>query len=170
MALGIVLVSYFGSSANIQSYLMGSLYAVSDEDLNLTIIVTLFVIVSFILFYNKIFCVTFDEEFSKAVGVKPGIYDTIFAILTSLSVVLSVKLVGALLVSSLIVFPALSSMRVFKSFFKVMISSLIISVVCFLTGFIITLIIDSVPTGACITLVNLAVFIVFSIIGLIKNK
>lgn len=170
MALGIILASYFGSSANINGYLMGSLYAVSTEDLHIATIVCIFVIISFVLFYNKIFCATFDEEFSKAVGIKPGIYDTLFAILTSLSVVISVKLVGALLVSSLIVFPALSAMRVFKSFLKVMIASVIISVVCFLIGFTLTIIIDKVPTGACITLVNLCVFIIFSFVGLLRDN
>jgi len=123
----------------------------------------------FTLLYNRIFCITFDEDFASATGIKVNLYNTIVAVLIAVTVVIGMRLMGALLISALIVFPALSAMRVFKSFKAVTISSAVISVVSFLIGFCITLWWDSVPTGACITLVNLVIFVILSIIEKIRN-
>ena len=166
LALGIALISYSGSSADMNSYLIGSMYAIDKSDMSSAIILCICILVIFILMYNKIFSVTFDEEFARATGVRTGIYNTMVAILVSVTVVVGIRLMGALLISALVVFPALSSMRVFKSFFSVTISSVAISIISFVCGFVLTLILDNIPTGACITLVNLLFFIIFSLIGM----
>ncbi len=165
LAIGIIMISYSGSGADMNSYLVGSLYAVTAEDTLIAIILSVLVILLFVFLYNRIFTVTFDEDFAKATGVKTGIYNTIIAVLTASTVVVGMRLMGALLISALIVFPALSSMRIFKSFMAVTISSVIVSVFSFITGFCLTLALSGIPTGACITVVNLLVFIVFTIIG-----
>ena len=169
LAIGILLISYFGSGTDMNSYLIGSLYAVERNDVILSVVLSLAVMVIFILLYSRIFSVTFDEEFSRATGRKVNFYNTIVAILVSVTVVIGMRLMGALLISALIVFPALSSMRVFKSFFSVTVSSVIIAAFCFLTGFCLSIIFDSVPAGSSVTLVNLFVFIVFSVIGAIRK-
>lgn len=162
LALGIMLISYSGTSADMNSYLIGSIYAVSQNDMTLAVVLCVSVIVVFTLLYNKIFTVTFDEDFSNAVGIKVGVYNTVIAVLIAVTVVIGMRLMGSLMISALIVFPALSSMRVFKSFFSVTLSSAVISVVSFAIGFCLTLVLDGIPTGACITLVNLIIFIVFA--------
>ncbi|MBQ4630401.1 MAG: metal ABC transporter permease [Clostridia bacterium] len=164
LAIGITLISYSGSSADMNSYLIGSLYAVKSSDMTLAIVLCSVVLAVFVLMYNRIFATTFDEDFSKATGVKPGMYNTVIAVLTAVTVVIGMRLMGSLLISALIVFPALSSMRIFKSFFAVTLSSVVISVVSFITGFCLTIILDGIPTGACITLVNLLIFVLFSLV------
>ncbi len=169
LAVGILLISYFGSGTDMNSYLIGSLYAVEKSDAVFSVILCLVVMSIFIFLYNRIFSVTFDEEFSRATGMKVNFYNTIIAILISVTVVIGMRLMGALLISALIVFPALSSMRVFKSFFSVTVSSVVISAFCFLAGFCLSIIFDSVPAGSAVTLVNLFIFIVFSVIGAIRK-
>lgn len=169
LAIGIIMISYSGSGADMNSYLVGSLYGVNKEDTIIATVLSVFVIILFVFLYNRIFAVTFDEDFARATGLRTGIYNTLIAILTASTVVIGMRLMGALLISALIVFPALSSMRIFKSFLAVTISSVVISLVSFVTGFCLTLVLSGIPTGACITLVNLAIFIIFSIIGISKR-
>lgn len=169
LALGIMLISYSGTSADMNSYLIGSLYAISKSDMTMAVALSITVIAVFTLLYNKIFTTTFDEEFSKATGVRVNLYNTIVALLTSVTVVIGMRLMGSLLISALIVFPALSSMRVFKSFSSVTLSAVIVSIISFGAGFCLTLILDGIPTGACITLVNLVIFIIFSVIEAVRK-
>ena len=169
LSIGILVISYTGSGADMNNYLVGSLYSVTKEDLTLCIVLSILVILSFIFLFNKIFSVTFDEEFSSSTGVKTRLYSCFIAALTAITVVVGMRLMGALLISALIVFPALSAMRLFKSFLSVSICSLLVSVVCFFIGFAITLVVDSVPTGACIALVNLCMYVVFGVISMLKN-
>ena len=169
LAIGIILISYSGTSADMNSYLIGSLYAISKNDMGMAIALCVCVIIVFTLLYNRIFCITFDEDFASATGIRVNLYNTIVAVLIAVTVVIGMRLMGALLISSLIVFPALSAMRVFKSFRAVIISSACVSVVSFLIGFFLTLWWDTVPTGACITLVNLVIFVILSIIEKIRN-
>ena len=168
LAIGIILISLKGSSADMNNYPVGSLYSVTKDDLVLCFGLCIAVIASFVFLYNRIFAVTFDEDFSRATGVKSGFYTTVIAVLTSVTVVLGMRIMGALLISALLVFPALSAMRVFKSFRGVTLCSAAISVVAFLVGFVLTLVFDSVPTGACIAVTNLAVFMVFTLVSKIK--
>ena len=122
------------------------------------------VLVLFILFYPRIFAVTFDENFARATGMKAGLYNMLIALLTAVTVVIGMRMMGTLLISSLIIFPALSSMRVFSHFRAVTISAAAVSVGCFLVGMMLSCVF-SIPTGAGIVGVNLLVFLVFSAIG-----
>ena len=117
----------------------------------------------YLLFYHQIFAVTFDESFSRATGLKVDVCNTLLAILTALTIVLGMRMMGAMLISSLIIFPALTSMRIFKSFRGVVICSGVLAVVCFLLGIIFSYGF-STPAGASVVLVNLAAFIIFSIV------
>ncbi len=170
LAVGIIMISYYGSSADMNNYLIGSLYSVTKDDLMLTAVLCISVILSFIFLYNRIFAVTFDEDFAKATGSRGGLVSLLLAVLTAVTVVIGMRIMGALLISALIVFPALSAMRVFKSFLGVTICSFVISLISFFTGFILTLILDAVPTGACITAVNLIIFGLLSAFSTIKNR
>jgi zinc transport system permease protein len=169
LAIGVLVISLTtGMNTDVHNYLFGSILAMSAADVTMSIVLSAVVIFLFVFFYNKIFAVTFDENFAGATGVRAGIYNTIIAVLTALVIVLGMRMMGALLISSLIIFPALSSMRLFKSFRSVTISSALISVSCFFAG-ITTSYIAAVPSGASVVLFNMAVFAVFWGISL-KSK
>lgn len=169
LAVGITAASLSGVNTDIENYLFGSILSLSNSDIVLCWIVFAVVMVLFILFYNKIFAVTFDESFAKANGTKVGLYNMLIALLTALTVVIGMKLMGTLLISSLIIFPAIISMRICKCFRTVMITSAIVSVVCFFIGLIISYSL-STPAGASIVLVNLSVLIIFSVVGNIRDR
>ena len=139
-----------------------------DSDVILSIAISVPVLVMFILFYNKIFAVTFDESFSRATGVKVGIYNALVAVLTALIIVLGMRLMGALLISSLVIFPSLTSMRICKTFKSVVICSGLVSTICFLSGICASVLFD-LPTGASIVVANIAAFLIFWILGKIKK-
>ena len=139
--------------------MFGSILAISKTDVIISVILGIIVVLFFVLFYKKIFIVTFDESFATASGIHTKIYNSLTAVLTALTIVIGMRLMGAMMISSLIVFPGLSSMRIFKSFFKVIISTAIISTVCFLIGLVASFIF-STPAGASIVVANLAVFLV----------
>lgn len=170
LAIGIMVATMSkGLQTDINSYLFGSIISMSQSDMWLCIILSIVVLVLFVLFYNKIFAVTFDENFAKATGIKANIYNMIIAILTALTIVIGMKMMGSLLISSLIIFPAMTSMRIFKRFKTVMISSAVVSVLCFFIGLVISYI-YSTPTGASIVIVNLAVFLLFSAAEFVTGK
>lgn len=175
LAIGYLLMNRYPSRANISgdvcSTLFGStsIITLKQEDVRLCIIMSAVVILTFILFYNKIFAVTFDENFIKAAGVKANAYNLLIAVITALIIVLAMNLVGSLLISALIIFPALSAMRVFKSFRAVIICSAVISVLCAAFG-IIASILYSTPVGSTIVAADLAVFIMFSMISAITGR
>ena len=141
----------------------------AQSDLWICVVLSVVVLILFIFFYHKIFAVTFDESFARATGTKAGIYNMIIALLTALTIVIGMKMMGSLLISSLIIFPAITSMRIFKRFKTVMISSAIVSVICFFIGLVISYI-YSTPTGASIVIVNLGALILFSVVGFILKK
>lgn len=158
LALGTFVISITkGVNTDINNYLFGSILSISNSDLILGVIFSIVVIGVFVVCYNKIFALTFDEEFAKSIGVKTDLYNIIFAILCSVIVVLGMRLMGALLISSLIIFPTMSAMQVAKTFKKVTIVATIISVICFVIGMLISYSF-STPTGSTIVLVNLLVF------------
>ena len=126
------------------------------------------VVITFILFYNKIFAVTFDEGFAQATGVKAGMYNLLIAVIIAVIIVLAMNLVGSLLISALVIFPALSAMRLFKSFRSVTICSAILSVICALTGILIS-ILAGTPVGSTIVAVDIAAFALFSLLGILKG-
>ena len=169
LAVGITVTSLSGVNIDIESYLFGSILALSDSDIVLCVIVFVVVMTMFILFYNKIFAVTFDESFSKAIGMKTGIYNIIIALLTALTTVIGMKLMGTLLISSLMIFPAIISMRVCSRFKTVVISSAVISVIGFFIGLCISFY-YSTPAGASVVLVNMFMLLLSSTISLIKCR
>ena len=169
LAAGVMAVSLTkGVNVDLENYLFGSILALTKEDVYISAVLSAVVIFVFIFFYNKIFSVTFDESFAGATGVKTGAYNMVLALLTAITVVLGMRLMGTLLISALIIFPALSSMRVFKSFFSVTVSSAVISVVCFILGITFSYA-YSTPPGASVVTINLAVFALFSLVGMVKG-
>lgn len=169
LAVGAVVLSQTGGNADVSSYMFGSIMAITGDDLLLSVLCSAVVIILFIVFYNKIFAVTFDEGFAGATGVRTELYDTVISLLTALTVVVGMRIMGALLISSLIVFPALSSMRVFKSFRGVTVCSAVLSEVCFIAGMEVTCELDF-PAGASVVLAFLAAFLIFCAAGYIIKR
>lgn len=165
IAIGVIVVSLTtGMNVDVYNYMFGSILAMSESDVVLSVLVSAAVLVLYVLFYNKIFAVTFDESFAKATGTHAGRYNMLIAMLTALIIVVGMRMMGAMLISSLVIFPALTSMRVFKSFKGVVMSSAVLSVVCFAAGIVISFI-GSVPAGAAVVVVNLAAFCLFFMAG-----
>ena len=141
----------------------------SSYDVWLSVSLSAAVLVMFVFFYNKVFAVTFDESFAKATGIKVGLYNTLIAILTAVTIVVGMRIMGTMLISSLVVFPALTSMRCCFSFKSVVVCSGIVSVVCFFVGMVISYLF-SIPAGASIIAVNLAAFAIFFCVGVIRER
>ena len=150
-----------GMNTDVYNYLFGSILSMSREDVVLTGVVSFVILVLFAVFYNRIFAVTFDETFARATGMNAGLYNLVIALLTALVIVIGMRMMGSLLISSLVVFPAVTSMRTCITFRSVMICSAIVSAVCFVTGLIISYL-YAAPTGASIVLCNIAAFILFA--------
>ena len=169
LAVGIIIASKStGMNTDIYSYLFGSILAMSRSDIVLSIVISVAVLGLFICFYNRIFAVTFDENFAKATGTDSGIYNMLIAFLTAMTVVLGMRMMGALLISSMIIFPALTAMRLCKSFKSVMICSAVVSVVCVFIGVFVSFV-YSTPTGASIVAINIVLFLIFSVVKFIKT-
>ncbi len=165
LAIGILVTSLTsGLNTDVTSFMFGSILAISKADLIVSVILALVVVSLFVIFYNKIFLVTFDENFATASGIKANLYNGLIAVLTALTIVIGMRLMGAMMISSLIVFPALSAMRIFRSFFKVIICAVIISLVCFIVG-IISSFVWSTPAGASIIVANLIAFVICMVVG-----
>ncbi len=170
LAIGVMAVSMSsGMNVDINSYLFGSIVSVSSGDVAVTVILAAVVIAVFIFFYTKIFAITFDESFAKATGTNADIYNMLIALLTAVTIVIGMRLMGSMLISSLIIFPALCSMRVFKSFRSVTICSAVISVVTFVAGMTISYACGT-PCGASIVCVNIVVFAVFFTVGMVLQR
>ncbi len=165
LAIGILVTSLTsGLNTDVTSFMFGSILAISKADLIVSVILAVVVVSLFFIFYNKIFLVTFDENFATASGIKTNLYNGLIAVLTALTIVIGMRLMGAMMISSLIVFPALSAMRIFRSFFKVIICAVIISLVCFIVG-IISSFVWSTPAGASIIVANLIAFVICMVVG-----
>lgn len=162
LALGIVVTSLTtGMTTDVNSYMFGSILAMSRVDVILSAVLSVVVLFLFCICYHKLFAVTFDENFARATGVRVNRYNVLIAVLTAVTIVLGMRMMGAMLISSLIIFPAVTSMRIFKSFRGVVISSGIVSVVCFCIGMLLSYRL-SIPAGASVVLVNLAGFLLFT--------
>ena len=169
LAIGVAITSMTtGLNTDVCNFMFGSILAMTDADVYLSIIMSILVAIIFILYYRKIFAITFDEEFAKASSLHVVKYTNLIAILTAIVIVIGMKMMGTLLISSIIIFPALTSMRIFKTFKKVIISSVIVSIVCFLIGIFLSYVLNISP-GATIVLVNLTLFIIFAILNSIIN-
>jgi zinc transport system permease protein len=170
LAIGIIVTSMTtGLNSDVNGYMFGSILAMSDTDVVISIILSVAVLVLYVVFYNKIFAVTFDENFARATGTRTGMYNTLIALLTAVTIVIGMRIMGAMLISSLVIFPALTSMRVCKTFKTVVATSSVIAVVCFFIGLFISFIF-SMPAGASVVAVNALTFGIFSVAGIIKRK
>ena len=159
-----LLLLQIGMNTDVYNYMFGSILAMTESDVILSLIVSIVVISLFIIFYRKIFSITFDEDFSKANGLNTNFYTYLIAILTAVLIVVGMRLMGTLLISSIIIFPALTSMRLFKSFKKVVISSAVVSVVAFIFGLYFSYIYN-ISAGAMIVIENLVLFIIFTLLS-----
>ena len=174
LAFGYLIMNLFSSSANLSgdvcSTLFGSvsILTLTETEVWLSVILSLLSVALFILFYHRIFAVTFDEDFARASGTRAGLYNLLIAIVIAVIIVLAMNLVGSLLISALVIFPALSAMRLFTSFRAVTICSAVLSVVSSLTGMLIA-IVAGTPVGSTIVAVDVAVFFICFLIGLAKR-
>ena len=168
LAIGILVVSLTtGVNIDIYNYMFGSVLAIDQMSFWLSVGICLVIIVLFILFYNRIFAVTFDEDFTRATQTRSSGINLLIALLTAVIIVLGMRLMGALLISALIIFPALTSMRVFKSYKQVTVSSAVLSVVCFVIGIFCSYTIAT-PVGATVVVVNIIAFLLFFAAGKIR--
>jgi zinc transport system permease protein len=168
LAFGTIIVSACGVNTDLNSYLFGSILSLTSTDMILCVILCIAVLFVFLMLYNKIFAVTFDESFAKSVGIKTNLYNSLIAVLCALTIVLGMRMMGSLLISALIIFPALTAMRIFKSFRAVTISAVIIAVLSFFAGMIISFNF-STPAGATVVGVNIIMFALFSVLKFIKT-
>lgn len=174
LAFGYLLMNIFSTSANLSgdvcSTLFGStsILTLTKREVILSIVLSVSVVTAFVFFYHKIFAVTFDESFAQATGVNARVYNLIIAVIVAVIIVLAMNLVGSLLISALVIFPALSAMRVHKSFLAVTICSAVLSVVCALIGMLIS-ILGGTPVGSTIVAVDAVLFGAFTLIGRLKG-
>lgn len=169
LAVGVMVISLTtGMNTDVYNYMFGSILAMSAEDVKLSLVLSVFVLILFIVFYHKIFAITFDETFARATGVKAGVYNMLIAVLTAVTIVLGMRMMGALLISSLIIFPALTSMRVCRTFKSVIINAAVISVVCLIAGVTLSYV-AATPAGASVVLANLVMMVLYTVVGAVKN-
>jgi len=175
LAIGYLLMNIFSTSANISGDVCTTLFGSTSiltlkvEEVYLCVALSIAVLTVFVIFYHKIFAITFDENFAQATGVRVMLYNILVAVIIAVIIVLAMNLVGALLVSALVVFPALSAMRLFKSFFSVTVAAGVISVLCSLTGILIA-ILAGTPVGSTIVAIDIVVFGIICLVSLIRDK
>lgn len=165
LAIGVIVVSVTsGMNTEVSSYLFGSILSLSRGDAVLSVALSLAVLVLFILLYPRLFAVTFDETFARATGTRAELYNTLLAVLTAVTVVVGMRMMGALLISSLIIFPALSAMKLCRSFRAVVLCAAAISVVCFVFGMTASYVFET-PSGASVVAADLVAFAFCSLVG-----
>ena len=165
LSLGVCASSLSGGlNSDVYGYMFGSVLAMTKTDVIICAVLCSIILIFFVVCYHQIFAVTFDEDFSKATGTNSDLYIAIIAILTALCIVIGLRMMGAMLISNLIIFPALTSMRIFRQFKAVIVSSGIVAVFCFLLGMFFSYIFG-IPAGASVVLTNAVVFVIFFIIG-----
>ncbi len=171
LAIGVIVISLSsGMNTDITSYMFGSLNALEDSDVILSSVLSVVVITLYLLCFSRIFSITFDESFARATGIKTGFFNLLIAMITAITIVVGMRVVGAMLISALIIFPPLTSMRLFKSFRSVAISSAVVAVVCSFVGIMASCLFNGLPTGASIVAVNAIAFCLFSALGLIIKR
>ena len=174
LAIGYLLMNLFSKSANLSgdvcSTLFGStsILTLTPMEVWLCVVLSVLVVAAFVLFYDKIFAVTFDENFAQATGVNANLYNLLIAVIIAVIIVLAMNLVGSLLISALVIFPALSAMRVFKSFLSVTVCSAALSVCCSLLGMLVSIVFGT-PVGSTIVAADIVAFALFSLAGSVKR-
>lgn len=170
LAVGVMVTSMIsGMNIDIYNYMFGSILTMSDGDVLISLILSAVVITLYVIFYDEIFAVTFDESFAKATGTKTSVYNMLIAALTAVTIVIGMRMMGALLISSLIIFPTVTSMRLCKSYRRVVAVSAVVSVFCFISGLIFSVGYEA-PTGASVVCVNVFMFVSFSAVKFVKEK
>ena len=170
LAVGYLLINIFSNSPNLSGDVCATLFGstsiltLSETEVYICAVLSVAVVLAFVYFYNKIFCVTFDESFAQATGVKASLYNLFIAVIIAVIIVLAMNLVGSLLISALVIFPALSAMRVFKSFKSVTVCSAVLSVCCSTLGILIS-VLAGTPVGSTIVAVDIAAFVAFTVAG-----
>ncbi|WP_295582772.1 metal ABC transporter permease [uncultured Oscillibacter sp.] len=170
LAVGILVISRTtGMTTDVDNYMFGSVLAMSRTDVALSVVLCGAVLALFVLFYHRLFAVTFDESFSRATGLRVDRYNTLLAILTALTIVLGMRMMGAMLISSLVIFPALTAMRLFRSFRGVVVCAAATSVVCFCAGLVISFV-YSTPVGATVVAADLTLFLLACLAGSLRRR
>lgn len=168
LAVGYIVMYKAGTNVDVSSYMFGNMFTIKTGEMYFSLAAAAIVLLLFALFYRKIFAITFDESFAGASGIPAGLYNMIIASLTAVIIVLGMRMMGTLLISALIIFPALTSMRVFKSFRAVTVSSAAVSLVCFFIG-VFSAHILTVPAGSAVVAANGVLFLLFSLVGILKE-
>lgn len=169
LAVGVIALSLStGMTSDVNNYLFGSVLAMSVSDVRLSVVLAVIVLLLFVVFYRQIFAVTFDETFARATGSHAQAYNMLLALLTAVTIVLGMRVMGAMLISSLVIFPALTAMRVCRSFRSVTICAAIVSVFCFFVGLFLSYLL-STPAGASVVVVNILAFLLFAILGRLRR-
>ncbi len=170
LAIGVMVISMTtGMNTDVYNYMFGSILSLSKTDATLSIALSIVVLVLFVLFYPRLFAVTFDESFSRATGIPTRAYNAALATLASITVVLGMRMMGALLISSLIIFPVLTAMRVGKRYLTVTLLSAAVAIVGFILGMVVSYVYEA-PSGASIVCVNIVLFLLFATFGGIRNS
>lgn len=170
LAVGVMTISLTtGMNTDVCNYMFGSILAISPSDMRLSVILSVVVLFLYIFFYPRIFAVTFDENFAKASGTNTRFYNMVLALLTSITIVLGMRMMGTLLISSLIVFPSITAMRVCKNFLGTIILASILSLFGFFVGMTLSFL-YSIPTGASIVVIDIVLFFLFCGIEAIRNR
>ena len=169
LAVGVMATSMTtGMNVDIYNYMFGSILTMKNSDVVITAVLTAVVIALFVIFYDEIFAVTFDESFAKATGTKVSFYNMLIAALIAVTIVIGMRMMGALLISSLIIFPSVTSMRISKSYRNVIISSCLVSVFCFICGLVFSVKYEA-PTGASVVVINIIILLFFTLLNKIRS-
>ncbi|MDQ5983859.1 MAG: High-affinity zinc uptake system membrane protein ZnuB [Eubacteriales bacterium SKADARSKE-1] len=169
LAVGIIITALTkGFNTDVYSYMFGSILSMNITDVALSVVLSVVILSVFIIFYNRLFVVTADESFAKASGINVKFYQFLISFLTAITVVLGMRMMGTLLISSLIIFPAVTAKKIVRSFKGLMILSAVISVICFVIGILISFVLN-IPTGAGIVAVNIVSMIIVSMVGQVRE-
>lgn len=170
MSIGVIITAMSsGFNVDVNGYMFGSILAMSRDDVVFSVVLSIVILVLFILFYNRLFLITFDENFAKASGINVGFYQFLIALLTALTVVMGMRMMGSLLISSLIIFPAVIARKLVISFKAVAVLSVFLSVICFLAGLALSFEMN-LPTGASIVIINLLLLVTVTIFNKLRGK
>ena len=170
VALGVMVISMTKGMGEVSDYMFGKILALTNSDVAVSIALCIAVLAIFVFLYHRVFAVTFDETFARATGTKVGALNTLLALLTAVTIVIGMRMMGTMLISSLIIFPPLTSMRVFARFRDVAVGSAVIAVVCFAGGILVSSYFEKMPAGACVVAVNALMFAIFSGVGIFVRR
>lgn len=170
LSIGVLLTSLTrGFNIDVYNYMFGSILAMNQGDLIFSVVLSLIVIVLFIIFYNRLFIITLDEQFARSSGINVTLYQFLISFLTALTVVLGMRMMGTLLISSLIIFPAIIARRIVSSFKSLIVVAAVVSIICFCLGMVMSFVLNT-PTGATVVIINVIVLIIVSMLGRFIKK